>query len=1574
MKKQLYLWLLFAAFLLPVTGRAQTPSTGVILIGDTSNMVVGSTHLPYESSTSSYTQQLVLRSELNGEAIITGIDLYCANPSTAGRGGCTIYLANTYVSRLDSMVHFGALFQAVAYNSLACTVGWNHYDFDSAFHYNGFGNLIVAFDCPWGIGSYGGGDFYCEQTQNSSRYDHTQLQYLSYSHTYGTPYRNVMRLHTQPVPPAVANCPPPTLWVDSLGADAVKLKWSPGYQDTSWTVECITDGDTAWRSSGLVWGDTSYTMTGLSPNTHYTFRLTAFCTSSSTTVLKHVLTNCTHAPLPYAENLESSWSMPSCWYTTPGTDGDSPIVSSRFSHSSSRSVRLQGGAVVLPAFNAPPDSLELYFWARSNGGSNRNLYIGMVTDPLDMSTFVPLDTLFVTNYSHWFSAAVRTDRYSRPSGRLAIITADPLNTWMFIDDIEVSRLVPCEALASATLDWKTDTAALVRWTDTVGAVYYDVAYGPRGFVPDSTTIVTNVRTDSLRLTGLTPYTQYDVYVRPECGSYTTHWSPVMTFRTLCSLLDTLPLVEDFDSYPIGTNPTSIPCWQGRVGMNTTILSLSADAHSGSNVMRFEWSIYEDVVDQKLVLPAINSTLLPLNTLQLSFWAKNIENTYNRYDLARVVVGVMDNPDVDSTFQAIDTVNITGEEWFRYDVPLTAYSGSGKYIAVLSCPGIGENDNWLAYFDDVSINFAAPCANITGLSLTGLTATSVSLQWDAADSGTVWHTFIDTSSNASPVAGSVPLTSPSCTLDGLTAGTPYYVWVRAICPKGDTSGWEGPMQVMPGTWNMRPNKHDTLSMCGVSLFDNGGPAGDFSYQHSQLVILPDMPGHLVSLSGFSHCGGGSELTIYDGVGTSGAMLWTSGLNNNYTINIDPILSSSGALTITFDGWAAFYTYEGFALQVSCVPDTCIIHNLQLDTSALSDSSLSLTWQCNGASLYQVEYGPAGFTPGSGTIDSTTSNHYSIPALHSLDRLEVHVRSICGLGDTGQWVSGFFSTQLCSDAVYRENFDSTLYQNSTPSMPIGFNGMPYSYVQTLIDSAHLAGLEGGITALAFRPADIIAADHHNNISVFLANVPDTAFFSGPIMPDAGHRFVKVIDSANFCHNATTDWLLFSFDRPFMWDGHQNLLVAVLRQDGGSGLRTEYASHYRYSDYRDDIHRSYVITSDVPISLDSTIPGGYGTYYMGDMRLYTNTCHLPLCAPPSIDSVVTHYESATIHWSGSGSDYQLTLSPGYPSPVSVSGNSYTFTGLLPATTYQLSLRQNCTADSLGFSDWASVSIVTDSFFCPPPDSAQVYDITHNSATFNWSASGNDSLWRIEVWQPGDRHMAYTVNQHPYTIEELASGSEYLAYVHGYCGSNNQIDGLWSDTLRFSTLACPAVTGLDTSALTPTSVALVWNAEPLAQDYIVEYGPAGYTPGSGSELYVSTNSCTIPGLSPATAYDFHVRTRCADDWLALEVASLLNVVTPQPAGIDSPESSETKFSATLVPNPAKDVTSLILEGLPSRYKGAIDITVSDLTGREVLVRSINCNGGCSLSLDLNNLSQGAYFVRIACNGLSVVRKLIVK
>ena len=1582
LRKSISFILLAAALHLPLVASAQTST--IITIGDTNNMYLltsGNIRFPCMYYSASYTQQLVQSDELNGEAMITGIDFYCGSPSSTGCPGCTIYLANTYVPNMGSgMVGFGPLFQLVAVDSLVCTVGWNHYEFDTAFHYNGLGNLIVAVDCPNG---WSGGNFYVAQRGVlDSRYATTLLANITPSTTTTvSTCRNIMRLHTQPVPASAATCPAPTLWVDSLGATAMKLRWSPGYQDTSWAVECITDGDTAWHTSGLVWGDTSYTMTGLMPNCDYTFRLTAFCTDTFTTVLKHVLTNCLPTALPYAENLESSWSIPGCWYVVPGAAGDKPLVSSSYSHTGSHAVQLEGGAVVLPDFDATPDSLELYFWAKSNGGSNRNLYVGMVTDPLDMSTFVPLDTVTVPNYTNWVAAAVRTNRYPRSSGRLAIVTADPLNTHMYIDDIEVSHIVPCEALAPVTVDWVTDTAALVRWSDPVGAVYYDVAYGLAGFVPDSTTIVTDIRTDSLLLTGLLPYTQYDVYVRPECGSFTAHWSPVTMFRTFCSALDTLPYAEDFDSYTGYPMPNELPCWRGQVEANTYVVTVTGGGHSGARAVRWWWSAYDLVTDQHTILPAINSTVLPIRTLQLSFWARNMENTYNRYDEARLVVGVMSNPDVDSTFQAVDTVDIVGEDWVRYDVPLSSYSGTGNYITVKSCASIGSRNQWAAFIDDLSLDLLPPCANVTGMMLTGLTSTSVTVEWNAADSGTRWQTYIDSSATAVPVADTMVLSLPTCTFSGLVAEMPYYVWVRAICPKGDTSGWEGPMQVVPGMWNMRANRNDTLTMCGVNLYDDGGASADYSAQTSTLVILPDIPGHLVSISGLCDIGSSSTLTIYDGVGTSGSVLWTKTINNNYAAIFGPVTSSVGAVTLYFRGMTPFSHYNhGFELQVSCVPNTCIVHHLRLDPSVTaSDSGLVLTWDCNGASLYEVEYGPVGFTPGSGTLDSTTTNHYTIGGLASLDRREVHVRSICGEGDTGAWVQGIFTSQPCSNVVYRENYDSTFMENSVPSLPIGFNGNPYSYVQTIIDSAHLAGLEGGITALAFHPIDNMVGDHQSGIRVYLANVADTAFASGPILPDAGHRFVKVIDSTNFCHDATTDWQLISFDHPFMWDGHQNLLVAVLRQDGGSGMRTEYAGHFRYSDLTGNINRGYVITGYSPIDIDSadvyTTPyhygnyNSYGTYLVGDLRLYTNTCDLPLCTAPVIDTVTGDYESVTVAWSGTFDQYQVGLNS--ETPVAVTGGSYTFSGLLPNTTYQIRVRQNCAADSLGFSDWAVVSFTTDSFSCLAPEGLNVYDISHNSATLDWVSPGSDGAWQLEVWQPGNRHISLSITERPYTLEGLMPGTEYCAYIHSFCGSAGQIAGEWSDTVCFTTAICPKVTGLDTTAVTSSSVSLVWDMVSGAQDYLLEYGPAGYMPGSGTEQVVAMNSFTVTGLMPATAYDFYVRTRCAEGWLAGEYAHLPNIATRQPVGIAEPQ---TQFQFSLLPNPAKGVTMVRIVGLPSKLSGVLHVTVSDLSGRDVIIRDLECDGQCQMSLDIEGLSAGAYFVRITSTQGSAVRKMIVK
>ena len=183
--------------------------------------------------------------------------------------------------------------------------------------------------------------------------------------------------------------------------------------------------------------------------------------------------------------------------------------------------------------------------------------------------------------------------------------------------------------------------------------------------------------------------------------------------------------------------------------------------------------------------------------------------------------------------------------------------------------------------------------------------------------------------------------------------------------------------------------------------------------------------------------------------------------------------------------------------------------------------------------------------------------------------------------------------------------------------------------------------------------------------------------------------------------------------------------------------------------------------------------------------------------------------------------------------------------------------------------------------------------------------------------------------------------------------------------------VTGLDTMDITAHSVTLTWDAVEEGQDYLVQYGPAGFVPTEGADSVVPSNSCVSVGLRPATAYDFYVRTRCADDWVAEGYDSIINVVTRRTVGI---REVDDEFQFTLTPNPAKGVTMVQIMMRSSMLTGVLHVTVADLTGRDVLSRDIHCDGHCKVPLDIEGLPAGAYFVRVVGERGSAVRKLIVK
>ncbi|MCB0802149.1 MAG: hypothetical protein KDB74_03555, partial [Flavobacteriales bacterium] len=80
--------------------------------------------------------------------------------------------------------------------------------------------------------------------------------------------------------------------------------------------------------------------------------------------------------------------------------------------------------------------------------------------------------------------------------------------------------------------------------------------------------------------------------------------------------------------------------------------------------------------------------------------------------------------------------------------------------------------------------------------------------------------------------------------------------------------------------------------------------------------------------------------------------------------------------------------------------------------------------NSATSWKIEYGASGFTQGTGTIITTSSNPYSFNGLTTQTAYDWYVRSDCGGGsDTSLWSSVNSFTTPCNafTTPYFEGFE-------------------------------------------------------------------------------------------------------------------------------------------------------------------------------------------------------------------------------------------------------------------------------------------------------------------------------------------------------------------------------------------------------------------------------------------------------------------------------------------------------------------------------------------------------------------------
>ena len=244
-----------------------------------------------------------------------------------------------------------------------------------------------------------------------------------------------------------------------------------------------------------------------------------------------------------------------------------------------------------------------------------------------------------------------------------------------------------------------------------------------------------------------------------------------------------------------------------------------------------------------------------------------------------------------------------------------------------------------------------------------------------------------------------------TVSNLSSDTLYAIYVRTDCGGGDYSAWASFGTVMPGAYIMTQSI-DTLRACGVTVFDNGGPNGNYAASsNNTLVILSPSPDSTISLWG-TYVGEGccDYLTIFEGVGTSGNQLFYGcSPSSGTTVNIGPFISETGALTIRFTSDGSVQ-YGGYELHTNCVYLSECVAPVSLNADSVSGDTAWMSWvDTTGGFSFELAYGPAGFNPDTATenvIPVYGDTAYMLTELTMGLVYDVYVRADCS-GEYSMW---------------------------------------------------------------------------------------------------------------------------------------------------------------------------------------------------------------------------------------------------------------------------------------------------------------------------------------------------------------------------------------------------------------------------------------------------------------------------------------------------------------------------------------------------------------------------------------------
>lgn len=642
-------------------------------------------------------------------------------------------------------------------------------------------------------------------------------------------------------------------------------------------------------------------------------------------------------------------------------------------------------------------------------------------------------------------------------------------------------------------------SALVTWdNDPTGNVsFYSLEYAEEG--QNNGVFVSNITDASYMLSSLEPLTNYVVRLQANYNDNSvSEWSTI-SFITGClaggenavgngtSTSDFLP---SHSLYQYGYSQQIFTA--AEIGSAGNIYSLSIEMSHVSRPRRYK--IYLMHTTATMV-----STWLPADSAQLVFDAEQdlVEGWNTFHFSAPFAYNGTDN----LVLIFVDNSNVIAASSFNRSIVHTAYSNCTYYIynhntpfdinTIPSSPGTSasvRNNVIFGGICDTTVTCIVP-----NIFIDHITQTTADVRWAPGYDESAWE--LEYALYGDSVWTSVTnLTGDVFTLNQLTPYTHYKVRMRAVCAPGQVSEWVmtdfttecAKLSVpyfedfnsinasyisglFPGCWT----RYDCFSTFYpfAGILNHGGAEGrslNF-YSTSSTFNMAVMPEAEIEVSLL-------EVSFYLRVDelingmVVGVMTEADGFDG--FIPVDTVFCTETNTfqhqVVDLDTYLGTGKYIAFKncnntsgqlylddVNVMLIP-SCRYPNHIVVTDIYKDSAVIAWTERGSATEWILEYGPSGFTPGSGTTIQTTQNPYTLTGLYAATGYDVYVRSDCGEGDTSDWCPDHasFTTRSCSPTHQCEYYfvcvDSYGDGWNGAYVSIQQNGLPIATVTTYATS--------------------------------------------------------------------------------------------------------------------------------------------------------------------------------------------------------------------------------------------------------------------------------------------------------------------------------------------------------------------------------------------------------------------------------------------------------------------------------------------------------------------------------------------